>query len=228
MEIKPSSHIIRWNLGLLYIRQNKHHLTLNIFIEAAELDPNEPEYFIKVAECYYEKQNHLQEIKVASNRALGYVQFAKFLCQRNELEVANTYFEQACKLNYKYWKSMYQISMYFRDYGNDYEKSQRYYLKTLEKKNRGNIYGSYGYLFARKCFDISLSTNDLKPANGGRRYFYYGLFEYEMGNLQRIGKKSFIHLILLGVDEKAKFKEYRIHREMSTNIKVDATLCHRR
>ena len=199
---QQQSHIFLWNLGLLYIRQNKQHLALNTFIKASELDPNEAEYFIKIAECYDElndytnaENNYLKAIEVGSARAVCYMNYARFLYTQKKLDIADKFFAKAEEsLDINNWKSMYHMANYLRDYGKDYKKSEIYYLKSLEFKKKGSyVYASYGYLLylmkrydlARKYFDIALIADDFKFGNGGRRYLYYGLLEYEMGNIKR-------------------------------------------
>ena len=45
ISLKPRSHIFKWNLSLLYNQQFKYHLSVKLFVEASELDPNEAEYY---------------------------------------------------------------------------------------------------------------------------------------------------------------------------------------
>lgn len=190
-----------WNLALLYRRQNKYPLALKLFIEASQVNNTEPKYFYKAADCYNELKDfinaekyYLKAIEVGSDQqSICYVEYAKFLCSQNRRKDANIYVEKAEKLAKSDWRSLYRIAKFLRDYGEDYVKSKRYFLKCLEIKGLGNIYSSYGYLLclmkqydsARQCFEISLKKDDLKLGIGGSRYFYYGLLEYKLGNIKQ-------------------------------------------
>ena len=89
LQLKPKSHIFRWNLGLVYMRENRHHLALKLYVEASELDPNEPEYFVKSGDCYDElndvinaEKYYLKAIEIGKDRAICHLQYAKFLCKQ--------------------------------------------------------------------------------------------------------------------------------------------------
>ena len=127
-----------WNLALLYRRQNKYHLALKLFIEASQVNSNEPKYFYKAADCYNELKDfinaeiyYLKAIEVGSDQqSICYVEYAKFLCSQNRRKDANIYIEKAEKLAKSDWRSLYRIAKFSRDYFWMYFSKPIHYLAT--------------------------------------------------------------------------------------------------
>ena len=74
----------------------------------------------------------------------------------------------------------------------DYEKSSVYYKKCVEMKGvSGYVHASYGYLLylmkeydeARKYLNLALVENKKKNCDLCWAYCYYGLLEYDQGNM---------------------------------------------
>ena len=123
LQIKPDSHIHRWNYAFSLDQQGKYHISLNLFLEASQLDPNEPEYYYEAARCYVELNNDqnaeqlfLRTIEVNSNNPKYCIGLACFFRERNRLQDANEYFEKAEKCSIKDWNQYYQLAKNFRDY----------------------------------------------------------------------------------------------------------------
>ena len=123
VQLKPASHIYRWNYALLLDRQYKYHLSLKLYLEAIELDPKEPEYYRKVADSYFELKNYdnaetyyLDAITADPNNAKYYIEIARFFMQRNLSQNAHKYFEKAEKLHITSWNQYYEMAKYYRDY----------------------------------------------------------------------------------------------------------------
>ena len=123
IQIKPESHIYRWNYGLLLDRQKKYHISVKLYVKASQLDPNEPEYFAKAADCYAEllnydnaEINYLKAIELDPNNAMYYVQFARLLRRTKQFEKAEEFITKAQHLDVTNWKQNYEMAKYLRDY----------------------------------------------------------------------------------------------------------------
>ena len=60
IELKPQSHVYRWNFGILLIEEEKYKMALTQFMAAAALDDSEAEYFKKIAFCQQQLGEHAE------------------------------------------------------------------------------------------------------------------------------------------------------------------------
>ena len=215
LELKEESHIYRWNYALLLEAKNKYNAAVNLYVEASNLDPNEPEYFHKAACCYdviNDDQNakiyYLKAIKLNDKKSLYFYNFAKYLCKMGEFDKAEEYFEKAMTLKPDSWRQIYEFAKTLRS-NNEFERAEIYYKKCLALNDQiGFVVASYAHLFylrgdyneAKKYLNIA---KDLPRLNLAWYNYYCGLVECGLNNKHESDKflaESIKYFDLMDVD----------------------------
>eukprot|EP01083_Nonionella_stella_P286891 976479_1 len=118
-------------------------------------DKDDVEYFADceafIGNCYhelgqYKKANaqFLKALELTPTNAEYYIEYGQFLKDLGYIEQAKIYFEKALNIDPTDDEACYSLAILFRDDLNDYDGSERYYLKAIALGRE--CHGSYAYL----------------------------------------------------------------------------------
>ena len=197
---KHLGSISHYNYGINFKMMGEYKLALKQFESAIEINPSDPDFYIKAASCYRRlndninaKENYLKAIEMNENDAKYHSYYGNFVStDLKDFDTAKSHFDRAIELDPNNWETYADYGRMYRNGtgGNkDYKMAEKYYLKSLEI-NQGKddtTNASFAYMLylmgdmerAKKYIDIQLEIDERHGNEYIWSWFHNGLIVKE-------------------------------------------------
>eukprot|EP01083_Nonionella_stella_P027645 76131_1 len=197
IDLDPSHHTYKFAYAVFLSNQCLHNDALTQLTEASDLDQDNAEYILALAECCNQLKefdkatiHYLKAIELAPKNAEYCAKYGRYLCEKlDDFEQSKLYFAKALEIDPEDLEICYEFAKLLRDYMKDYEESEKYYKKALEINDKDcGIYGSYGYLLYLQGDYKKAQKHILTALQMDNQYFWAS---YYLGLVQTaLGKKT--------------------------------------